>query len=263
MPLFWLSAAFLTGIILGAWQPQHWPVWSGLGGLALLIGLLDGRLQRFLPFLAGWRKELRLPSGFVLVALFAGAAWFQYKQPVLSPKDLAWYNDKGKVSVTGMVAVSPEQANGAVRLRIDAINLTLLAGAAISGQSIPVHGTVLVNLPSGSAWNYGDVLALIGPLVTPAAEQDSTYRDYLARQGILSTMELPQINRLKTGAGSPLMTAVYRFQQFAYQTDNQLFPQPDAALLNGILLGLDQDLPQSLSDAFKTTGTAHIIAISG
>jgi competence protein ComEC len=263
MPLFWLSAAFLTGIILAAWQPQHWPVWLGLSGLAILIGLFDRRLNQFFPFLAGWRNEIRLPSGFVLAALFAGAAWFQYKQPLLSPSDLAWYNNQGKVTLMGMVALPPEQANGAVRLRIDATNLTLLGGAAAPAQSIPVHGAVLVNAALGSAWNYGDVLDLTGLLVTPAAEQDSSYRDYLARQGILSTMELPQIVRIKTGAGSSLMTAVYRFQYFAYQTDNQLFPQPDAALLNGILLGLDQDLPQSLSDAFKATGTAHIIAISG
>ncbi|HMD88985.1 MAG TPA: ComEC/Rec2 family competence protein, partial [Anaerolineaceae bacterium] len=263
MPLFWLSAALLTGIVLGAWQPQHWPVWLGLCGLSILIGLLDRPLQRFFPFLSNWRKEIRLPSGIILAALFAGAAWFQYKQPVLSPGDLAWYNDKGKVSLTGMVAVQPEQANGAIRLRVDVTDLTLLDGTTSTAVAIPVHGTVLANGASGSAWNYGDVLKLTGLLVTPATEQDSTYRDYLARQGILSTMELPQIVRIKSGAGSPFMSAVYHFQQFAYQTDNQLFPQPEAALLNGILLGLDQDIPQSLSDAFKATGTAHIIAISG
>jgi competence protein ComEC len=263
MPLFWLSAAYITGIILGAWQPQHWPVWLSLSGLAILIGILDTRLQRFFPFLANWRKEIRIPSGVVLAALFAGAAWYQYRQPVLSPSDLAWYNDKGKVSLTGKVALPPDQANGIVRLRLDVTDLTLLEGSTSTGNAIPVQGSVLANVAPGSAWSYGDVLVLTGLLVTPAAEQDSTYRDYLARQGILSTMELPQVVRIKTEAGSPLMAAVYHFQQYAYQIDNQLFPQPEAALLNGILLGLDQDLPQSLSDAFKATGTAHIIAISG
>ena len=41
------------------------------------------------------------------------------------------------------------------------------------------------------------------------------------------------------------------------------FPQPHAALLSGILLGVDSGLPRSLQDDFRTTGTAHIIAISG
>ena len=41
------------------------------------------------------------------------------------------------------------------------------------------------------------------------------------------------------------------------------FPQPQAALLSGILLGVDSGLPRALQDDFRTTGTAHIIAISG
>jgi competence protein ComEC len=48
-----------------------------------------------------------------------------------------------------------------------------------------------------------------------------------------------------------------------YRMINQILPQPEAALLNGILLGLDNDLPASLTTAYQRTGTAHIIAISG
>ena len=44
---------------------------------------------------------------------------------------------------------------------------------------------------------------------------------------------------------------------------NQILPQPEAVLLNCILLGLDNDLPASLTTAYQRTGTAHIIAISG
>ncbi len=44
---------------------------------------------------------------------------------------------------------------------------------------------------------------------------------------------------------------------------NSILPQPQAALLSGNRLGLDQDLPDDLVLAFQETGTAHIIAISG
>jgi len=59
------------------------------------------------------------------------------------------------------------------------------------------------------------------------------------------------------------MTALYALRMQAFRVINQILPQPEAALLNGILLGLDQDLPDSLSTAYQRTGTAHIIAISG
>lgn len=42
-----------------------------------------------------------------------------------------------------------------------------------------------------------------------------------------------------------------------------LFPDPEASLLHGILLGDDDGMSPDLQQAFKNTGTSHIIAISG
>ena len=43
----------------------------------------------------------------------------------------------------------------------------------------------------------------------------------------------------------------------------QLYPQPESALMAGILLGDDSGLPEDAQQAFRDTGTAHIVAISG
>jgi predicted membrane metal-binding protein len=40
-------------------------------------------------------------------------------------------------------------------------------------------------------------------------------------------------------------------------------PEPQASLLTGILLSDDSGIPKNVQDAFRTTGTSHIIAISG
>jgi len=40
-------------------------------------------------------------------------------------------------------------------------------------------------------------------------------------------------------------------------------PEPQASLLTGILPGNDSGITQSVQDAFRATGTSHIIAISG
>jgi competence protein ComEC len=42
-----------------------------------------------------------------------------------------------------------------------------------------------------------------------------------------------------------------------------LFPEPHAALLQGILLGDDNNIPAELTQSFRATGTTHILAISG
>ncbi len=44
---------------------------------------------------------------------------------------------------------------------------------------------------------------------------------------------------------------------------NQSLPEPQASLLNGILFGIRANLPQDLYQALITTGTIHIIALSG
>ena len=40
-------------------------------------------------------------------------------------------------------------------------------------------------------------------------------------------------------------------------------PVQESSLLSGILLGIDQEIPEYLESAYRTTGTVHIIAISG
>ena len=40
-------------------------------------------------------------------------------------------------------------------------------------------------------------------------------------------------------------------------------PEPQAALGQATLLGLRRNIPQDLNEAFRRTGTAHLLAISG
>lgn len=49
----------------------------------------------------------------------------------------------------------------------------------------------------------------------------------------------------------------------AREVITQILPEPQASLLNGILLGDDSGLPADVQDEFRATGTTHIIAISG
>ena len=115
----------------------------------------------------------------------------------------------------------------------------------------------------GTEIRYGDLLRITGEPQTPPAEQTFSYREYLARQGIQTLVAFPKIEVISRGHGNPLIAALYSLRLRGYTVINQILPQPQAALLNGILLGLDQDLPDDLTSAFQQTGTAHIIAISG
>ncbi len=263
LPLLWLSTAFLAGILLGYWQPLTWQTWGGLAAAVFLVGLFERRLSGRIAVFKNWCKVSPVPFGILLAALLAGALRYTLTLPSNSPGDLAYYNDQGEVVVTGLVVDPPNIKATGTDLRLQVRDLATVATASGSVQHLPVHGLLLAKMLPGEDWQYGDLIKLQGKLATPANDVEFSYQDYLARQGIYSQMGYPKASLLQHRAGNPIMEALYSLRMQAYQVINQILPQPEAALLNGILLGLDNDLPASLTQAYQRTGTAHIIAISG
>jgi competence protein ComEC len=43
----------------------------------------------------------------------------------------------------------------------------------------------------------------------------------------------------------------------------RILPEPEASLLTGTLLGVEVGIPERVKDAFSTSGTMHVVAISG
>ena len=95
------------------------------------------------------------------------------------------------------------------------------------------------------------------------ADCDSWYREYLARRDIHSLLQYARIEPIAHGQGTPFWTALYGFRRRASQIISRLLPEPQASLLNGILLGIESGIPRQLQDDFNTTGTSHVLAISG
>jgi hypothetical protein len=62
---------------------------------------------------------------------------------------------------------------------------------------------------------------------------------------------------------SPMLYYLFQFKHHARSTIARILPEPQAALLTGILLGVEIGIPRDLMDDFAATGTTHIIAISG
>ena len=128
---------------------------------------------------------------------------------------------------------------------------------------LPVEGLLLVRVFPNETYEYGERIRVRGKLVTPPENEEFSYRDYLARQGIHAYMSRTEVTRLPGEGGNPIRKAIYAFKDKALENIYLIFPDPEASLLAGILLGVDTGLPKDLQQAFKDTGTAHIIAISG
>ena len=102
-----------------------------------------------------------------------------------------------------------------------------------------------------------------GKLETPPAFEDFDYRDYLARRGIGSIINYPQMSLLATGQGNPIQAWVYDVRGELSSALEDALPEPEAALAQGILLGRRASLPDDLRQDLNATNTSHLVAVSG
>jgi competence protein ComEC len=252
LPFFWILLAFLAGIPLAERISLPAWLWLALAGLSLLAGLALFFLRRQ----AAGRVYFFIP-----LALFLGAAHLQNAQARQTPETLAYYNDtERRVWVTGTLIEPPDRRDRYANLRVKVSRLDLADG---QGDQ-PVEGLVLVRVSSAEGLEYGDPLRIRGYLKTPSETEEFSYRDYLAMQGIHSYMRVSRATKLPHGGEyNFFLEYTYAVKASLLKRIYQLFPDPEASLLAGILLGVESGLAPDLQQAFKNTGTSHIIAISG
>ncbi|MBN1887219.1 MAG: ComEC/Rec2 family competence protein [Thermoflexales bacterium] len=252
MPLVPLGVAWLIGITLASTLPFP-PV--AFAPLILLAGV---------SLAAFWRSFWPRWAAMCALAALLGALRYGLAQPQFDEYSLATYNNRNvPATVVGVVAGEPDVRDTYTRLRIEARTLAL-------GSSPPrqVRGLALVNAPRYPECRYGDELSISGSLESPPVFDTFDYRAYLARQGVYSQIRYAEdapltIERLSQGHGFLPFAWILAFKRQAQSVIGRSLPEPQASLLTGILLGVDAGIPANVQDAFRATGTSHIIAISG
>lgn len=231
--LVWLLLLVVSGVVLIGWFWLHFPVPRPYIHQSPVMGLL------IILFLVGG----------------ASRASFDFERQ----ETLAHYHDSGMVSLIGTVDRYPEARGTHTSYVIAAEHIVL----PDTTQPIPVNGLFIVNLPPYPDYTYGDKLRLTGRLETPSRSPEFDYRAWLEIQGIRSTFRPTESRLLSRQQGEPLYQALNNLRARAEQTVQSLLPEPHASLLNGILLGLNGAIPDSVQEAFNATGTTHVLVISG
>lgn len=190
---------------------------------------------------------------FALLALCIGG-WRQASLPHTS--DLAQHNDSHG-TVSGIVIAEPVLRDDRVQLRLAAEEIF------VNSNSVETSGLVLVESYTTRAPAYGDRIRATGLLATPATWDSFSYADYLGRQGVFSIMQNAAIEVVGSGYGSPIHAALLRFKRVAHRQIEGALPDPQAALLAGIVLGKEQGIAPQLEEDFRRVGASHIVAISG
>ncbi len=246
MTLVYLGAAWIAGILLA--QAVH-PPWQ----LLPLLGF-----GSFLGMVL-WRgdKRLGLVPLCVLIGVL-GAARLLLAEPRFDDRSLAAYNGVGWVTLEGVVFGEPDERDRHTNLRIQAERLILSDGIArdVKGQALVQTGRYPRRSP-------GDRLRIAGNLESPPIFEGFSYRDYLARRGVYSYMRRPQMAVIEDDRARSPSVHLFSLKRHAQTLIAQMLPEPQAALLTGILLGVATGIPKEVMEEFAVTGTAHVIVISG
>ncbi|MFW6125881.1 MAG: ComEC/Rec2 family competence protein, partial [Chloroflexota bacterium] len=235
----YLSLAFVTGVYVGSHVGLPWTIAVPVAATAVLAALMLRR-RRFLTMAA-----------LCLAVFVCGVIRFG---AVPSGDDVQAYVDQGPVEVVGMVAEVPEPRDSSLSF--------VLAVEQVDGTA--ARGNLLVLTTRYPGYEYGDVLKLTGEVSEPVGDLDGfDYRAYLSRQGIYTTMGHPFVEVVATGRGPQPLQSVYWLRHRMGEALATSLAEPEASLAQGMLLGLRHDIPSSLYDDFRRSGTAHLLAISG
>jgi len=246
MTLVYFAIVWVAGILVAEVLSLSWQALVLLGIIALVCLYLR-------------RNNAILRIGAICVFAFAlGAGRLLLEVPRFDEDDLASYNDCGWISLEGVIVADPDVRENTTRLRVRAERVTLP-----DNTERDVTGQVLVTASCYDTFEYGDEVRVEGLLQTPPDFEHFAYREYLARQGIFSFISRGAVSGVGERWFMHAVGALFVLRHRAGDVIAGILPEPQAALLTGILLGIDSGIPQALMDAFSATGTTHIIAISG
>ena len=197
----------------------------------------------------------------LILAYFLGGIRFLSSLPDLNdPGYIFNYADRrSPILITGVIVNYPDQRDQIINLEIKTEEIQLPENL----EPVPVHGKLLAKIPVENQVQYGDRVMLKGYLSIPPDEEDFSYRNYLKRKGIFVYMPRGEFENLEPNQAGLFLYWIYQLRSNALALTYQLWPDPEASLLGGILLGIEAGIPEDVQRSFRETGTTHIIAISG
>ncbi len=258
MPLLWISLAFITGVVVSFVISIQQSVAAVLGSLCFVLALFENRFFSKITGYTRFRKTLITPLFLLAAAFCGGLLRGEAGKPLFNAAELAFYNGNPAVVIRALASQPTENHDKSTLLTVSAREIS------VNGLDfIPVEGEAVILLPAGRSYRYGDLLLIAGSLETPPERADFSYKQYLENRGVFSYLSYPRVEVTASNQGSPVLSTIYTLRDKIAAACEQTVPQPEAAFLSGILVGRDEDIPDSLKQSFLNTGTSHLVAISG
>lgn len=211
-----------------------------------------------LSFAARPRGSTLLLVALGAIAIFGAGIRYDSTTPPAAPYGIARHNDSGAaVRFRAVVTGEPDERT------VSRLYHLQVRQVSVGGGWRREDGGVIMRRPLYPEYARGDLLEIEGELKTPPVLEDFDYREYLLRRGIVSVLQYPRVRLLEKGRPRDLPSLLAQARSRLSTSLTEALPEPQASLAAGILLGTRSRLPADLRDDMNSTGTSHLVAVSG
>lgn len=233
---------FCLSFIVGVWLGKYGNL--EIMAVAAMIFVIVATL--------GWQSRTAKVVGFAGLVLVLGMARIYFS---LEETSLARFFGQTH-EIVGVILEEPD-------VRSDKAYLTV-GKLEIQGESL--EGKLLAILSKFPEYAYGDKIKFREKVVEPQdaeAKGEFSYKNYLSKSGIEALVYYPALEKIGESQGNGIKAALLGFKQRFVAGIAQILPEPHNSFLAGLLVGLRRGISADLLENFNTTGTTHIIALSG
>lgn len=254
VPLFRVLWPFIAGIILGIFAPSFVGLYVAIS--ALFFGILVGARQ--------WKKAFVYPFSIVPVFIAAGYAITIVNTDRLFPGHYSEYSLDRDVIFIGTLSSDAIPRQKSVKAEMS------LSSVCLSGDTVPVHGEVLIYFQKDSAAPFlgiNDELAVTGYLneiSPPQNPNEFNYKRYMGFHQITHQIYVPGGNwkMIETGKGLIRMVKDWQHKVLSI-VEAQGINDRELAIVSALLVGYKHHLSADQVNAFASAGAMHVLAVSG
>lgn len=177
-------------------------------------------------------------------------------------------SDDQTVTIQGRVTNDPESTGQRIKLEVAVDYLDLGSGLTSFDAKLLTYAepsASLISLRDSPYFQYGDTVTIKGRMQRPKALADFDYPSYLAHQGIAGIVfarETEVADPQRAGNGG-WRGRIYQLRRTLSAEIEDALPIPQSSVAQAMLLGQRGQLPEQLVEDFRSTGTSHLLAISG
>jgi competence protein ComEC len=272
-PLALFLVAFSVGIVIDFYSPLGIPEWSIAAVIGVVFWGLASRFWRDIPV-----SSLSFP--LLLATVSIGGAWHHLNWNCFGESEIGLLASDvpTPISLQAIVQKQPEQIPAPpleVMDRLETGDRTRIELAIISVRNdrakLPVKGKIIATVNGVvDDLRAGDAIQVFGQLSLPAPARsggDFDLRKFYRSKRINAVVFVNHPKAIKRlpaqDQNFPITRSFDQTREYFYGIFEAKLTTPNARLLSAILLGNRTLIARNQIDRFLTTGTMHLLAISG